>query len=157
MIRRYAAHYVFPGNTAPVKNGIVEVDNGVIVNLFGKARFREMANMEFFNGIICPSLEPVFTGVELELLLDKVPELSAFRHLFAGEPFEWLKAISLNFKLPLDQLLYLFCYKIAVTFDRLNSCGTLEPGKQPGISVIDNVDFNTMRLQKNSRMILVTC
>ena len=153
MVRRYAAHYLFPVNTVPIKNGIVEVDNGVIVNLFDESQFREMANMEFFNGAICPSLEPVFAGIETELLFEKLPELSAFRHLFADKPFEWLKAISLNFDLPLDQLLHLFCYKIAETFNRLNNYGTLEPGKQPGILVIENVDFNTMRLQKNSRMI----
>ena len=153
MIRRYAAHFVFPVNSAPLKNGVVEVDNNVIVNIFGESGFREMANMQFYNGIICPSLEPVFADIDQELLFEQSPELSVFKHLIDNEPFEWLKAVSLNYETPLDQLLYLFCYKIAAIFGRIDSCGTLEPGKQPGLLVIENVDFNTMRLQKNSRMI----
>ena len=151
MIKRYSAHSVFPVFSKPVTKGVVETENSCIKRIIEcNENLREMANMEFYNGIICPSLEPVFEGIETISLIGKISGMEHYEKFISSDPFVWMKTVSLTCKLPLEQLLHLFCSKVAEAMGRLESCGILFPGKSPGIIVIDNIDFDTMLLTKES-------
>ncbi|MFC2152631.1 amidohydrolase, partial [Bacteroidota bacterium] len=66
-MRRLSANYIFPVNTAPLKNGIVEIDeNGKIQNIIDtKGELKETRNLEFYNGVIIPGF--INTHCHLEL------------------------------------------------------------------------------------------
>jgi len=66
-MRRFSANYIYPVNSAPLKNGIVEINNnGEITNIIDtKGELTESRNLEFYNGVIIPGF--INTHCHLEL------------------------------------------------------------------------------------------
>ncbi|MCD6366270.1 MAG: amidohydrolase family protein [Bacteroidales bacterium] len=73
-MRRLSAHYIFPVDRPPLKNGIVEVDdNGTILNIIDtKGKNKETASTEFYNGILIPGFINTHCHLELSYLKGKI-------------------------------------------------------------------------------------
>jgi hypothetical protein len=56
MIRKLSAHYVFPISSPPVKFGILVIDSDKkTIELISRDKeFKEIASLEFYNGILVP-------------------------------------------------------------------------------------------------------
>lgn len=83
MNRKFSASWVFPLNSPPLRNGIVEVDDqGVITGLTDTGGFlTEMERLEYHSGIIVPGFVNTHCHLELSHLHGKIPSgigLSAF-------------------------------------------------------------------------------
>lgn len=89
-MRRLSAHYIFPVDGHPLKNGIVEVnDDGTILNVidtFGK--INETEGTEFYNGILIPGFINTHCHLELSYLKGKIT-----RHHGLAKFIETLKNI----------------------------------------------------------------
>lgn len=160
-MKKFAAHFVFPVSSAPLAKGIVEVDSsGKITQLIVPHRnLEEMAGMEFHNGIICPGFVNLFDEFSLPKFFSLFPELKEYESLFpehhSGDRgiLEWMKAIQLkDAKLSLTHLIRLFTLESAKAIDLQNELGSLEPGKQPGLLLIYNMDYQKLQLTENSRL-----
>lgn len=66
-MRKISAHWVFPVSSAPIKNGIIELDDhGTITAIHQPdGNFREIAGLEFYQGIICPGFVNAHCHLEL--------------------------------------------------------------------------------------------
>lgn len=55
-MRKIAATYVFPVNSSPLKNGILNYNNnGTIINIIGSNKnIKEQAGLEYYSGILTP-------------------------------------------------------------------------------------------------------
>jgi len=118
MIKKIAAHFIFPVSSAPIAKGIIELDqDGTIVRLIRtEGGLREMAGMEFLNGILCPAFVDVFREFPPDTLFKYLPKLRDFE---AAMPvaktgyegiLEWMKSIQLSGgELSLQDLIGLFC------------------------------------------------
>ena len=75
-MRKISANYVFPGNSAPIKNGVVVFDtNGRIEALLNPAIDNiDFNNVEVFQGIICPGFINTHCHLELSYLKGKIAE-----------------------------------------------------------------------------------
>jgi cytosine/adenosine deaminase-related metal-dependent hydrolase len=75
-MRRFSANYVYPVNGAPIKNGIVLVDdNNTILGVTDPGdRLQELASMEFHNGVIVPGFVNAHCHLELSHLKGKVEQ-----------------------------------------------------------------------------------
>jgi len=76
MIRKITAHYIFPVSSAPIKNGIITVDKtGKILNIENpNGNFKEIAGLEFYNGILVPGFINTHCHLELSHLKEKIKE-----------------------------------------------------------------------------------
>lgn len=69
-MKRFAANYIFPVTSAPIKNGYVEVeDDGTIIKI-GTLE-KEMPSTQFYNGIIVPGFINAHCHIELSHLKGK--------------------------------------------------------------------------------------
>lgn len=75
-MRRISANYIFPVSSAPLKNGIIEIDDqGVIQNVIDtKGELRESANLAFYNGVIVPGFVNTHCHLELSYLKNKIKQ-----------------------------------------------------------------------------------
>lgn len=75
-MRRIAATYVIPGFGAPLKNGILTVDNdGTIIGLDkNNGNLREEAGLEHYSGILVPGFVNVHCHLELSKMKGLIPE-----------------------------------------------------------------------------------
>lgn len=75
-MKKYSANYIFPVSSKPLKNGIVVVDdNGYIVDLIDtKGQLREIAGLEFYNGVIVPGFVNCHCHLELSALKGLIPK-----------------------------------------------------------------------------------
>jgi cytosine/adenosine deaminase-related metal-dependent hydrolase len=161
MIRRIAAHFVFPVSSSPIAKGMIEVDHdGTIVSLVNpEGELREMAGMVFHNGIICPGFIDLFREFPSNKLFERFPR---FRKYEAAMPIgrtgdqgilEWMKTIQLSVcEISLEELFRLFILEPAKVLKREDELGTLDPGKRPGILLIDRMDYRNLRLSQDSRV-----
>lgn len=136
MIRKISAHYVFPINTPPVKFGIIcYSETGEIVDIIdNKGSFKEMASLEFFDGILIPGLVS---------LLDETDQFI----------FESLKNKLIQDPNPsLEKALYNLTLGNAKVQGKDSIYGSFEKSKFPGINLINPVDFSNMRLTVHSQM-----
>lgn len=62
-MRKIAANYIFPVSSAPLKNGIIVLDEkNLIVDIIDtKGELKEIQNLEFYSGLIVPGFIDVFT------------------------------------------------------------------------------------------------
>lgn len=76
MNRKISAHYVFPVNTLPIRNGIIEINQaGKILRIIKQGKeLKEQAAVEFYNGILVPGFVNAHCHLELSSLKQKIPE-----------------------------------------------------------------------------------
>lgn len=69
-MQRFSANYIFPINGAPIRNGVIVLDNNSIVVevIDPKGREKEFASMEFHNGVIVPGFVNAHCHIELSHL-----------------------------------------------------------------------------------------
>ena len=65
-VKKFSAHYIFPLASAPLKNGIIILDdNGIVQGLIDTAgQIRETERLEFHSGILVPGID----GLTIEKL-----------------------------------------------------------------------------------------
>lgn len=75
-MRKIAATYIFPGNRAPIKNGILVCDNnGTVVEIIDtKGALKEQSGLEFYSGILVPGFVNAHCHLELSYLKSKIGE-----------------------------------------------------------------------------------
>lgn len=75
MSRKITAHYIFPANHAPLKRGIVVLnDEGIVKELIDTGgELRESERLEHFDGIITPGFVNAHTHLELSHLKGQIP------------------------------------------------------------------------------------
>ncbi|MDP4189049.1 MAG: S-adenosylhomocysteine deaminase, partial [Bacteroidota bacterium] len=75
-MRKISAHYIFPVGAAPLKNGIVVLDDGgLILDVIDTGGIlREAENIEFYNGILVPGFINAHCHLELSHLRGKFAE-----------------------------------------------------------------------------------
>ncbi len=76
MPRKISAHYIFPGNAAPLKQGIIVVnDNGKILDLIDTSgKLPESEKLEFYDGIITPGFVNAHSHLELSHLKGQISQ-----------------------------------------------------------------------------------
>ena len=78
-MRKLSAHYVYPINSAPIKNGIliIDVENKVCDLIDPKnSNIDSIENLEFYNGVIVPGFINSHCHLELSYLKNKFQEKS---------------------------------------------------------------------------------
>lgn len=77
-MRKIAANFIFPVSKAPIKNGIIIVeDDGTIIDLIDNGgKLPEIAGLEFYNGIITPGFINAHCHIELSYLKNKFSNLN---------------------------------------------------------------------------------
>jgi aminodeoxyfutalosine deaminase len=78
-VRKLSADYVFPLNQAPVKNGIVVIDeqSKIVENIIDPSIYiDELKDVEHFTGFICPGFINTHCHLELSYLKGKMKEHS---------------------------------------------------------------------------------
>ena len=161
MISRFAAHFVFPVSGSPIAKGMIEVDrDGTVINLIRpEGGLHELAGMEFHNGIICPGFIDLLREYPADELFEHFPIFLKYKAFLpvnrTGDKgmLEWMKSIQLSGnEISMEELIRLFILEPAVSLGRQTELGTLEPGKRPGILLIDLMDYRNLRLSENSRV-----
>ena len=136
MIRKISAHYVFPVSGAVMKYGIVVCrDDGEIqevVNTGGMVR--EIASLEFYDGILVPGFVKLQEETDQEL-------------------FEILKKMTHeNQTMSFEECLRNITLERAIRHKTASGYGSFDSGKYPGIYLISGIDFPGMKLKKESRL-----
>ena len=75
MIRKIAAHYIFPINDKPLKNGIITIDeNGKILEIKQETKnLDSITGLEFYSGILVPGFVNTHCHLELSHMKGKIP------------------------------------------------------------------------------------
>lgn len=86
MTRRFSATWVFPLNSPPLRNGIVEVDDqGVILSLTDTGGIlTEMERLEYHSGIIAPGFVNAHCHLELSHLHGAIPAGKGLSEFLGG-------------------------------------------------------------------------
>ncbi|KOH43231.1 amidohydrolase family protein [Sunxiuqinia dokdonensis] len=160
-MRKFAAHFLFPGNEKPIAKGTVQVDSsGLILDIIKPTGpFREEAGLEFHNGIICPAFVNVYHEFEPARFYRKFPALRPFESLCPErlntekDLLGWLKAIQMdNQNISLEQLIRIFTLDSAKSISLDKELGSIEKGKRPGLMLISGMDYQKLRLTENSHL-----
>lgn len=69
-MRRVAANYIFPIDSAPIRNGYIELDEQGTILKIGELT-SEMSSTEYYNGILCPGFINSHCHIELSSLQGK--------------------------------------------------------------------------------------
>ncbi len=75
-MRKISANYVFPGNSSPIKNGVIIFDKEGTIHDFLNPEIDEInfEKVEIFEGIICPGFINTHCHLELSYLKGKIAE-----------------------------------------------------------------------------------
>jgi hypothetical protein len=136
MIRKISAHYVFPMSGAVVKYGIVVChDDGEIQEVVNPGgRVREIASLEFYDGILIPGFVKAQEETDQKL-------------------FEFLmKMMQENPDMDLEESVRSITLDRAIRHNTASFCGSLDYGKYPGLYLISGIDFTGMKLKTESRL-----
>jgi cytosine/adenosine deaminase-related metal-dependent hydrolase len=72
-MRKISANYIFPICAQPIKNGILTIDdNGRIIDI--SENYENAADVEFYDGIICPGFVNAHCHLELSHLQNLIPQ-----------------------------------------------------------------------------------
>jgi cytosine/adenosine deaminase-related metal-dependent hydrolase len=74
-VRKISASYIFAGKSGFLKNGILSLsDDGTVVSISDTGgQLTEEANLEHYNGILCPGFVNAHCHLELSHMLGKIP------------------------------------------------------------------------------------
>ncbi len=137
-MRKLSAYYVFPIISAPLPFGIIETeDNGTIIRVVDTGgNIKESSKLEFYQGILIPGI--VFEAIE---------------PAFPEEVCKFiLNSQNKNPGLTLHELIRSLTIDAARKIAREGLLGSLEPGKRPGIQLIDGIDLENMRITPESTL-----
>ncbi len=75
-MRKISANYIFPVSGMPLKNGIIVLDsNNIITDIIDtRGNLKEIANLEYYNGVIVPGFVNTHCHLELSHLKGKLQE-----------------------------------------------------------------------------------
>lgn len=160
-MKKFAAHFVFPITSAPIKKGIVETDNeGRIIQLKNPGKhFQEESRLEFHNGIICPEFVIPTSLLNYKKFLNQFdiqseqvsPSTLDFKS--SKTILNLLKRIQQNNEsVALEVLIKIFTLEMAKSNQLENNLGSIEPAKRPGLIVISAIDYKNMKLTENSSL-----
>lgn len=69
-MRFLTADYLYPLNTEPIKNGVLQItEQGEVINIFKSRRDISSESLEIYNGILCPGFINAHCHLELSHLL----------------------------------------------------------------------------------------
>ena len=71
-MRYLSADIIYPLHRAPIKEGVLVLDDGVVVDLLESREGLE--NLEIFEGFLCPGFVNTHCHLELSHMLGKLPE-----------------------------------------------------------------------------------
>ncbi len=77
MVRYISANFIYPISKAPIKNGVIGIDDtGMITSILtsSEAENQKLENIEQFNGVLVPGLINVHCHLELSHLKGKIAE-----------------------------------------------------------------------------------
>ncbi|WP_299584089.1 hypothetical protein [uncultured Sunxiuqinia sp.] len=160
-MKKYAAHYLFPGNESPIAQGMVQVDSSGLILAVVKphGKLQEEAGMEFHNGILCPAFVNVYHEFEPERFYRKFPLLKKFQALqperlsTEKDVLSWLIAIQqADEQISLQQLITIFTIDAAKAIDLEKEMGSLTAGKRPGLMLLSGMDYQKLRLTEKSHL-----
>ena len=85
-MRYITADYIFPINSAPIRNGIITMDNdGLILEVSEPNSMNiQRAGLEHFEGIICPGFINTHCHLELSHMRGKIPANTGMTHFIKG-------------------------------------------------------------------------
>ncbi len=160
-MKKFAAHFVFPIISAPIKKGIVETDNeGRIIQLKNPGKqFQEESGLEFHNGIISPEFVIPTSPFNHEEFLNqfdiRYKQVSASTLDFQSSKtiLNLIKRIQQNNEsVALEILIKIFTLEMAKSNQLENNLGSIEPAKRPGLIVISAIDYKNMKLTEKSSL-----
>ena len=75
-MKKISADYIFPGNTPPIKNGVLIIDNnGTIIDLLNPQKDEvNWTEVEIHKGFICPGFINTHCHLELSYLKHQIQE-----------------------------------------------------------------------------------
>ncbi len=131
-MRKISATYIFPGNSAPLKNGILICeDDGTITSLKDtKGKLKEEQGLEYYNGIVVPGFVNCHCHLELSYMKGRISEKTGIGG-FIGEinrlRNSYFEDVDRAFE---DAVSLLWSTGTVVVGDVSNSMQTLELKKQ---------------------------
>jgi cytosine/adenosine deaminase-related metal-dependent hydrolase len=137
-MKSLAAQYVITNTGRPLKRAVITTeDDGTIISIEDTSgALTEKRSTEFYNGIIVPG----FVNSHCH------PELSDLISIF-----EELKTVQLHsIDIPIEDLVSWATINGARAIGEQDLLGSIEPGKKPGLLLIENVDLQNMRLLPES-------
>ncbi len=73
-MRKISANYIFTGDTTPIRNGIIVLDDdGVVLDIL-ESMNNEQHSLEYYNGIIVPGFVNAHCHIELSYLKNHIPK-----------------------------------------------------------------------------------
>ena len=83
-MRYLSADIIYPLHCAPIKKGVLVLDDGVVVDLLESREGLE--NLEIYEGFLCPGFVNTHCHLELSHMLGKLPEKSGLPDFIAKVP-----------------------------------------------------------------------
>ena len=83
-MRYLSADIIYPLHRAPIKEGVLVLDDGVVVDLLESIEGIE--NLELFEGFLCPGFVNTHCHLELSHMLGKLPEQTGLPDFIAQVP-----------------------------------------------------------------------
>jgi hypothetical protein len=172
-IRKLSSHYIFNGESKLFKFGILEMDkSGVIRNLRDSGGIIvERAGLEFYNGLMLPCLLAGNMTDLIETLRGddsgrhKSIELTNHLLTFHSElPYplshrQTVKLLSILYDYQQlgpeeNTTLQLLSYFTSKAVEKLGTSpfGSFEPGKKPGVLILENIDLQGFRLRQRTEI-----
>jgi cytosine/adenosine deaminase-related metal-dependent hydrolase len=138
-MKSLAAQYVITNTGRPLKRAVITTgDDGTIISVEDTTgALKEKHSTEFYNGIIVPGfVNSLNTHPEPSQLISILEELKTLQ----------LKRPDI----PLEDLMSWATKNGAIALGEEGQFGRIEPGKKPGLLLIENVDLQKMRLLPES-------
>ena len=151
--RKVSAHYIFTGNSNPIKYGIIEFSyTGYIIQCIETGgNLAEAAGIEFYSGILTPAFIISPFMEEASGIFDDMPQFPDLTDFFSfvrnltkegvaeniDEMNKILKSLvtvqESNPQISLKSIISLVTWQAACNIGIQNEYGSLEAGKKPGI------------------------
>jgi cytosine/adenosine deaminase-related metal-dependent hydrolase len=137
-MKNLTAQYIITNTGRPLKRAVITTDDdGTIINIEDTAgSLTEKHSTEFYNGIIVPGFVNSHSHLELSNMISILEEL---------------KTLQMNWPdIPIEVLVSWATINGAKALGEQDVYGSIEPGKKPGLLLIENVDLQNMRLLPGS-------
>jgi cytosine/adenosine deaminase-related metal-dependent hydrolase len=137
-MKSFSAQYVITNTGRPLKRAVITTeDDGTIISIEDTAgTLTEKRSTEFYNGIIIPGFVNSHCHPELSQLISILEELKTLQ-------------MSLP-EIPIEDLVSWATINGAKALGEQELLGSIEPGKKPGLLLIENVDLQSMKLLPES-------